>query len=75
MKKSRKIAITRSTVRSQTGQPRLKTPIGMSSRMTANRIAWTVKQPRPGPSFGSSSSFMRMAMRPRIVMRLGITGA
>jgi hypothetical protein len=41
---------------SHTGQLKANRPTGMSSRMTANRIAWVTKHPNPGPSFGSSSS-------------------
>ncbi len=32
----------------------------MRSRIPANRIACQMKQPKPGPSFGSSSSFVRI---------------
>ena len=40
----------------QTGQLKVNRPTGMRSRMTANRTAWVMKHPNPGPSFGSRSS-------------------
>ena len=48
--------MNRSVASSQTGQLKVNRPTGMSSRMPANRIACQMKQPNPGPSFGSRSS-------------------
>jgi hypothetical protein len=55
-KKRRMRSMTSRTVSSQTGQLNAKRPTGMRRRMTANRIAWVTKHPKPGPSFGSRSS-------------------
>ena len=48
--------MNRSAASSQTGQLNVKRPTGISSRIAANRIACQMKQPNPGPSFGSRSS-------------------
>ena len=55
-KKSRTRSMKSSVASTQTGQLKVKRPTGMRNRMTANRIACVTKHPKPGPSFGSSSS-------------------
>ena len=47
---------------SQTGQLKVKTPTGMSSRMPANSDARTANSVKLGPSLGSSSSLVRIDM-------------
>jgi hypothetical protein len=61
-KKSSTRPMNSSTASSQTGQLKVNSPTGMSSRMTANSTACQMKQPNPGPWLGSRSSLKRTVM-------------